>query len=69
MRDESLILYRRTLRVALAHVDEVDGEILACGYCGCRDGNQQECEKGYLHEPLKLDFFIFLFPLECPISD
>ena len=29
-------------RVTLAHVDEVNGEILACGYGSCRDGNQQD---------------------------
>ena len=36
------------LRVTLAYVDEVNGEILTRRYCCCRDGNQQDCEKDCL---------------------
>jgi len=44
-------------RVSLADIQEVHGEILARRN---RDGNQQECEKGYLQEPLKIGIFQFV---------
>jgi hypothetical protein len=49
------------LRVTLAYVDEVNGEILTHRYC-CRDGNQQDCEKSYLQESLKIGLFYFHIP-------
>ena len=45
----------------------VDGEILTHRYCCCRDGNQQDCEKSYLQELLKIGLFHFV-PSGGPIS-
>ena len=64
--EQVLAVELNQFRVTLAHVDEVDGEILACGYC--RDGNQQDCENGYLQEPLKIGIFHFV-PSGMPYID